>query len=148
MASDASSFRRNLIAKFWSSVSKLPCYRSLLTSITTTTVKNIAYSVQNVFHSVIDKASSPSHHSESITGRTGWLMRLLLCSQQDLDYWLTTATMKKNVCSIQRKHLKYPAKCSYFIYKRTVIPFWRHTKVPEGITLGILSFSYILHCIG
>jgi len=24
-----------------------------------------------VFHSVIDKASSPSHHSESITGRTG-----------------------------------------------------------------------------
>ena len=123
-------------------------YRSLLTSITTTTVKNIAYSVQNVFHSVIDKASSPSHHSESIAGRTGWLMRLLLCSQQDLDYWLTTATMKKNVCSIQRKHLKYPAKCSYFIYKRTVIPFWRHTKVPEGITLGILSFSYILHCIG
>ena len=32
-------------------------------------------------------------------------MRLLLCSQQDLDYWLTTATMKKNVCSIQRKQL-------------------------------------------
>jgi hypothetical protein len=30
---------------------------------------------------------------------------------------------EKNVCSIQRKHLKYPAKYSYFIYKRTVIPF-------------------------
>lgn len=36
--------------------------------LTTATAKNIACSMQSVFHAAIDKASSPRHHSESIAG--------------------------------------------------------------------------------
>ena len=97
-----------------------------------TTTKNIACSRQSVFHALID-----IHQFCNLSRRKHrcWSERtvsILLCSQQDwadLDY-CCHGEKYRLLCAEQS--LKLTVLCLSSIYKRTVIPFWEHTKAPEG----------------
>ena len=97
-----------------------------------TTAKNIACSMQSLFHALID-----IHHFCNLSRRKHhcWAERtvsILLCFQQEWADLDNCCHNKKYRLLCAEQSIKLRVLCLSFIYKRTVIPFWEHTKAPEG----------------
>ena len=97
-----------------------------------TTTKNIACSVQSVFHALID-----IHHFCNLSRRKHryWAERTvgtLLCFQQDWEDLDNYYHGEKYRLLCAEQSIKLTVLCLSFSYKRTVISFWEHTKAPEG----------------